>query len=244
MTEEESCCLLCMKKGKLKKCSACQSAWYCSRECQKSDWLRHKTQECKELQKKRQAIIEGALNGLNPDDFELYKKQAIETENCEYQVIVGICYEYGFGIETNMNEAIKWYRLAAEQNFAQAQHNLGNCYASGDHLPLDNSIAFKWYYKAAELGLAESQNKVGYFYANGIGVPINTSKCLTWFRKSAAQGFPVAQRNLAECYGDGKCGITINNKESIMWYKKAAEQGDINSQYNLGFYLDNNKNKN
>jgi len=28
--------------GRLKKCTVCQKTYYCSRECQKSDWKRHK----------------------------------------------------------------------------------------------------------------------------------------------------------------------------------------------------------
>ncbi|KAJ8309710.1 hypothetical protein KUTeg_011575 [Tegillarca granosa] len=39
----------CLKKGvDLKVCGKCKSAWYCSSECQKSDWKKHKT-DCKFL---------------------------------------------------------------------------------------------------------------------------------------------------------------------------------------------------
>ena len=38
-------CLLCQKEGRsppLRKCSQCEIAYYCSKECQKAHWPRHK----------------------------------------------------------------------------------------------------------------------------------------------------------------------------------------------------------
>lgn len=42
-------CWICSKAG-LKKCSGCDVRRYCSPDCQKKDWSRHK-QECKDFQK-------------------------------------------------------------------------------------------------------------------------------------------------------------------------------------------------
>ena len=44
-------CNTCGKSGNHKKCASCMTVMYCSRECQKKDWSRHKT-ECARLQKK------------------------------------------------------------------------------------------------------------------------------------------------------------------------------------------------
>jgi hypothetical protein len=42
-------------------------------------------------------------------------------------------------------EAVKWYRKAAEQNYAGAQFNLGFCYANGQGVAKDNVEGYKWF---------------------------------------------------------------------------------------------------
>jgi TPR repeat protein len=47
---------------------------------------------------------------------------------------------------------VRWWRKAAEQNFAPAQHDLGNCYANGHSVTIDFVEAYKWYLLAAAQG--------------------------------------------------------------------------------------------
>lgn len=44
---------------------------------------------------------------------------------------MGNSYYNGEGVEKNFVEAVKWYRLSAEQGNAEAQFCLGYCYYSG-----------------------------------------------------------------------------------------------------------------
>src|SRR3954470_13266351 len=56
--------------------------------------------------------------------------QPLATEgNARAQNNLGVMYENGQGVAQNLNEALKWYRLAAEQGYAGAQNNLGLIYA-------------------------------------------------------------------------------------------------------------------
>ena len=43
----KDCCHTCGKIVKCKKCARCKEVSYCSRECQKKDWPRHKKECCK-----------------------------------------------------------------------------------------------------------------------------------------------------------------------------------------------------
>ena len=46
-------------------------------------------------------------------------------------------YTKGEGVPENDTEAVKWYRMAAEQGIASAQYNLGVMYANGQGVPQD-----------------------------------------------------------------------------------------------------------
>jgi TPR repeat protein len=53
----------------------------------------------------------------------------------------------------NLFEAVRWYRLAAEQGFAIAQFNLGYCYKRGRGVDVDLLLAYSWFKLAADQGL-------------------------------------------------------------------------------------------
>ena len=72
-------------------------------------------------------------------------------------------YNKGRGVPQNYKEAIKWYRLAAEQGFAPAQYNLGAMYFEGLGVPQDHKEAEKWFRRSAEQGIARAQEALDLF---------------------------------------------------------------------------------
>lgn len=69
---------------------------------------------------------------------------------------MGCFFENGEGVEKDQAQAIKYYRLAAEQGDADAQFNLGCCYEGGNGVEKDLAEAAKYYYMAAEQGYASA----------------------------------------------------------------------------------------
>ena len=63
-----------------------------------------------------------------------------------------------------------WYRKAAEQGDAFAQHNLGFMYENGRGVAQDYAEAMRWYRKAAGQGDADAQFNLGVMYQEGRGV--------------------------------------------------------------------------
>ena len=62
---------------------------------------------------------------------------------------LGFMYDNGQGTPQDYAEAVKWYRLAAEQGHAQALNNLGFMYENGHGVLQDYAEAHKWYNLAA-----------------------------------------------------------------------------------------------
>ena len=54
-------------------------------------------------------------------------------------------FDTGQGVPQNHAEAVKWFRLAADQGNANAQFNLGLMYANGQGVPQNYVIAHMWY---------------------------------------------------------------------------------------------------
>ena len=72
------------------------------------------------------------------------------------------------GVPQNYAEALKWYRLAADQGDASAQYNLGVMYDNGQGVPQNYAEALKWYRLAADQGNASAQHSLGLMSDNGI----------------------------------------------------------------------------
>ncbi len=142
------------------------------------------------------------------------------------------------GVKQDYTEAVKWYRLSAEQGDAQGQHNLGYMYEFGLGVPQDFAEAEKWYRKAAEQGDSIGQLFLGYMYRDAKGVPQDYSEAVKWFRKSAEQGDADAQNDLGVMCLDG-LGVPQDYAEALKWFRKAAEQGNAKGQYNLGYMYRN-----
>jgi hypothetical protein len=61
-------------------------------------------------------------------------------------------FKRGQGVAQDYVEAVRWYKLAAEQGDASAQFNLGNMYRKGQGVAQDFTRAHMWYNLAAVSG--------------------------------------------------------------------------------------------
>lgn len=68
--------------------------------------------------------------------------------------VLGLRYEDGgFGethVAKDMEQAVRWYKKAADQGEPYAQYRLGGCYANGAGVAKDIEQAVQWYKKAAD----------------------------------------------------------------------------------------------
>ena len=138
---------------------------------------------------------------------------------------LGLCYELGRGVTKSEVEAVKWYRKAAEQNYAEAQFSLGVHYAFGQGVAKDDVEGGKWCLKAAEQNYAPAQLSQGLHCKFGILVAKNAVEAVAWFRKAANQDLASAEYNLGLCYASGQ-GVTQDEVEADAWYELAANRNE------------------
>ena len=85
-------------------------------------------------------------------------------------------------------EAVKWFRLAAEQGDAWAQYNLGGMYAKGQGVPEDFVQAYKWFNLAAAQG--EESAILGKEFVREFMNPAQTAEA----QKLSSEWKPVGKR--------------------------------------------------
>ncbi len=100
-------------------------------------------------------------------------------------------YANGQGVSKDKTEAMKWYRLAADQGRSDAQYQLGHLsYQQNNY-----AEAAKWFRLAAEQGRPDAQSNLGVMYAEGEGVPQDDVQALMWFTLAAEQNHKDAMEN-------------------------------------------------
>lgn len=102
--------------------------------------------------------------------------------------LMGVLYEYGFGVGKDMAQAAAWYRKGAEKGNALAQWNLANCYLNGLGVSANAPEALAWLRKAADQGDAASMFTLGELYREGRGVAKDLAQAKDWNDKAAELG--------------------------------------------------------
>lgn len=159
-----------------------------------------------------------ASSAMPPEEAKIiqgYKAKA-EKGDPEAQVILGVCYSIGNGVEKDFVQAVFWYRKAAQQGDAGGQILLGDSYYNGIGIEKDFVQAVYWYQKAAVQEDAEAQRKLGLCHDGGLGVTKNEVEGVKWYRKAAEQGDAHAQQYLGMAYELG-AGVAKDDIEAYAY---------------------------
>ena len=105
------------------------------------------------------ADLNAGLRALDKGDYDTALKELLPLArqgNPEAQFGLGFMYRHGGqGVPKNNKEAVKWYRLAADQGDFGAQNNLGHMYEHGLGVPQDYIQAHMWYNLAGYAGFRD-----------------------------------------------------------------------------------------
>jgi TPR repeat protein len=163
-----------------------------------------------------------SICGSSGDEGCVDKRNKVEKQMSPSQIqraqfYVGLMYDDGRKVPQDYKEALKWYRLAAEQGYADAQMNLGFMYYKGHGVPQDYKEAARLYRLLSKQGFARAQYKLGGMYAEGEGVPQDYKEAARLYRLSAEQGYAFAQYFLGWMYAEGE-GVPEDYASAHMWW--------------------------
>jgi L-asparaginase/Glu-tRNA(Gln) amidotransferase subunit D len=135
-------------------------------------------------------------NGHKEKGFALYKKAA-ELGSAQAQHFVANCYRFGLATTKDENEAVHWYRKAADQDYLQSIYALAEFHMWGSYgVEKSTEKAVQLWHKAAETGDVIAQHSLGNLYLEGLYVEQNREEAIKWYRKAAQQGYKPSRKKL------------------------------------------------
>ena len=119
--------------------------------------------------------------------------------------------EFGTGIQEDLEQAVKWYRSAAESGHAPGQCCLGFCYEAGRGVEQSWEEAVRWYRAAAEQDYPRAQCNLAWCLEYGKGAERDYAAAAELYRAAAERGYPRGQLCMGLCCERGR-GVMPNTR--------------------------------
>ena len=173
--------------------------------------------------------VETAKQGNAEEALRLFRICAEEEGAPEAMAAVAQYYENGQGgVQADHQQALAWYRRAAEQGNARAMLFMGMAYEAGNGLPQDMEQALAWYRKAADADNARAMLLLGVAYEAGKHVERDMKTAQAYYLGAYRQGDPLAQLYLGMAYRDAEGELQdLDQAEGLL--RPLAEGGQANA---------------
>ena len=145
---------------------------------------------------------------------------------------IGELFYDGKETEQSYEEAIKWWRLAADANSGYAKYMLGDCYKNGQGVERSYEESVKWYKMAIDNNFIYAYVSLGKLYETGQGIEKSYKKAVELYNIAAKHNYKKAMRCLGDCYRYG-LGVKRSYSNAVKWYKMAIEQHDQEAEIQL-----------
>jgi TPR repeat protein len=154
--------------------------------------------------------------------------------NAEAQYLVGrMSDEGGTGIALDPREAVRWYKLAAAQDYPQALYALAKGSAIGRGLPkADPAAALDYLVRAANTEFSPALLDLASLYDDGRGVDQDRAKAFELYERAAKIGNTEARFIIGERLFTGD-GVDMDRDTGRQWYELAAARGHPGAMFRL-----------
>ena len=220
-----------LEAGKLENADA---LFFLSIHQQNHDNLKEATQAAKrslELGNEAAQIKLGEIQEdekLMKEGFNALKKK-VDSGDMHYANSLGYAYEFGIGTPFSIEEAMKYYEMAAKQNNTIGMTNLADLYLRENKLKKAKPLLVKAAEK--EHGYAQYLLAMNFFYYK----QENNKEALYWLEKSASNDEPEALYQLGVYYSEGG---EADLAKSIKYYQRAAELNHADAALALSYLYD------
>lgn len=192
------------------------------------------------IEEEIQIVVKSSLLGLSVPkrsprdqlDPPITVKFSSKEERACVQTNIGTLYCNAINNMKNFTEAMRWFKKAAAQKYAEAQYSIGVLHDYGLGVPPNHTKAMKWYLRAAAQKHAGALYSIGMLCDMGLGVAPDSAVAMEWYLLAAAQNHPSAQNSIGLLYAKGE-GVPQDNNEAIIWFQRAAAQGDELAKENI-----------
>lgn len=187
---------------------------------------------------------------LMKEGFNALKKK-VDSGDMHYVDSLGYAYEFGIGTPFSIEEAMKYYEMAAKQNNTIGMTNLANLYLRENKLkkakPLlvkaaekeygyaqyllamnffdlysdNNKEALFWLERAASNDEPHALYQLGLYYVE----KADLTKSIQYYQRAAELNYGDALLELYYIYGEG-IGVEQDEDKALFFLKKAAESGN------------------
>lgn len=137
---------------------------------------------------------------------------------------LGVCLEYGIGVEENDAEAFKYYLKSAEDGYMRSMHEAGRCYYYGTGTHENPEEAFRWFNDACAYSYTPSLYFKGKMLLNGEGCVPDAEEGIRLLQQAAGDGYTNALFELGNCYLVGK-GVEEDADKAMEYFELAADKG-------------------
>ena len=152
-------------------------------------------------------------------------KKKVDSGDMHYVDSLGYAYEFGIGTPFSIEEAMKYYEMAAKQNNTIGMTNLADLYLRENKLKKAKPLLVKAAEK--EYGYAQYLLAMNFFYYK----QENNKEALYWLEKSASNDEPEALYQLGLYYAE-KADLA----KAIKYYQRAAELNNAEAALEL-YYI-------
>lgn len=147
--------------------------------------------------------------------------------------LLGLCYEWGFGVRRNQRTAFRWHKAAADLGNVEAQFEVAMRYEHGVGVRKSANSARAWYERCAMTGMSEAQFNLGVLCESGQGGKKSEAEAIKWHKMAADQGSVPAHFRLGLLFAQSKKRLLAKRHFLV-----AAKAGHADAQYNLALMYD------